>query len=137
MKYVFSKDGVMEVSEYWEANTDASLFTQDFEELENGKYLYLTEEQIEFYESHRFYDLYHLFYMLPLNEEEQRLEDEKMNKEIEIIRGEEYKEIADPLYMGYVKNQALGNNEKAEDYYNKWLEAIREIKEQHPYIITV
>ena len=73
--------------------------------------------------------------MLPLTQEE--IEDIKINKNIEIEKNREkdYKSVADPLYMGYVKNTALGNDEKATEYYNKWLEAIQTIKEENPYII--
>lgn len=43
--------------------------------------------------------------MLPLTQEE--IEDIKINKNIEIEKNREkdYKSVADPLYMGYVKIQ--------------------------------
>ena len=36
--------------------------------------------------------------------------------------------------MGYVKNMALGQDEKASEYYKRWIEAIDNIKKENPYI---
>lgn len=137
MKPLFYKSGVMYADESWIAEQDPETFTDNFEELENGKYIFLTEEQEEFYHNHLDFDVYHLYYMLPLNEEEQRLEDIKENETIENNRGRLYRDMADPLYMGYVKNVALGNTDKATEYYNRWLEVVNQIKEQNPYNIVI
>lgn len=105
-----------------------------YEDLIAGKDLVMTDEQIAFWDSHKEYDPYHLFYMLELTPEEIAEEIQIKNKEIQKIRESEYRSVADPLYMGYVKNMALGDEEKAKKYYDEWLLAIQQVKEENPYI---
>lgn len=133
--YVFFAGGMTIGTKEWYESILPENIATSYDDILEGKMMPASLEQIEFYNSHKDYDLYHLFYMLPLTEEE--VEDEKINKNIEIEKNREkdYKRIADPLYMGYVKNTALGNDEKATEYYNKWLEAIQTIKEENPYIV--
>lgn len=133
-KYVFDSSGMLEGTKEWFDIILPENFTTDYEEIFDGKYYIPSNEQLEFYKSHKDYDLYHLFYMIEYSEEELLQEKQLKNKEVESKRETEYKNSADPLYMGYVKNMALGNDEKATEYYNKWLEAIQTIKEENPYI---
>lgn len=132
--YVFFIGGmVIGTKEWFDSITPENVAT-NYNEILEGKMFPASLEQIAFYNAHQDYDLYHLFYMLPLTEEEMAENIAKKNIEIEEKRRKDYADIADPLYMGYVKNEALGNTEKATEYYNKWLEAVASIKESNPYI---
>lgn len=105
-----------------------------YEDLIAGKDLVMTDEQINFWKSHKEYDPYHLYYMLELTPEEIAEKNKETNQQIQKVREREYVSTADPLYMGYVKNLALGNEEKAKKYYDDWLLAIQQVKDENPYI---
>lgn len=135
--YVFFVGGMTIGTKEWYESILPENIATSYEEILEGKMMPASLEQIEFYNAHKDedYDLYHLFYMLPLTDEEISEKIVQKNAEIENNRKKDYSRIADPLYMGYVKNMALGNDEKATEYYNQWLEAISSIKEQNPYIV--
>ena len=73
--------------------------------------------------------------MIEYTDEDKENAKQAENEEIRLRRKNDYKNTVDPLYMAYVKNQALGNTEKATSYYNQWLEAVQQIKEENPYIV--
>lgn len=132
--YVFFTGGMTVGTEEWYNDILPENFATSYEEIVNeGKMMLASDAQIEFYKKHQDYDLYHLFYMLTLTEEEQQAKKEEENAQIKRKREINYKNNADPLYMAYVKNSALGNTEKANDYYNQWLNAVQKIKEENPY----
>jgi len=56
------------------------------------------------------------------------------NKEIEYVRKCEYKDIANDFLFAYLQYTELGELDKAEEAYTKWLEAINKIRNDHPYI---
>lgn len=134
-KYVFTSSGILEGPEDWFNLILPENFTDSYDELFEGKYIIPSEEQIAFYKNHKDYDLYHQFYMIEYTDEDKENAKQAENEEIKLRRKNDYKNTVDPLYMAYVKNQALGNTEKATSYYNQWLEAVQQIKEENPYIV--
>lgn len=134
MVYLLDFSGVTKVTEEFFNSIPKHAFTSDLEEFKSGKTVIMSEEQIEFYNNHKNYDPIHLFTTSEYTDQEIENNVRIKNNEIESSRQTQYKMLSDPLYMGYVKNMALGNDEKATEYYNKWLEAIQTIKEENPYI---
>lgn len=105
-----------------------------YEDIIEGKDIVMTNDQIAFWKTHKEYDPYHLYYMLELTLEEIAEKNKLVNEQIQETRERKYISNADPLYMGYVKNLALGNEEKAKKYYDDWLLAIQQVKDENPYI---
>lgn len=134
MKYLLDFNGVSEVTDEFYASIPSSAFTDNLDGLKEGKTLVMSDDQIKFYNLHKDYDYIHIFNMNEYNENEIEEIKNKENGIIENIRQIKYKKYADPLYMGYVKNMALGQDEKASEYYNRWIETINSIKEENPYI---
>lgn len=134
MKYVLDANGIAEYTDEVFNGIPAEAFSTSFEDIENGMSYIMSDEQIEFYLTHKDHDWRHIFTMTEYTDNEIQSIKDKKNIDIKNSREGEYKKIADPLYMGYIKNMALGNDEKATEYYNKWLEAIQTIKEENPYI---
>lgn len=135
MKYTLDKNGIVTHTDEEFNSIPECAFSTNFEDIENGYTCVMSEDQINFYLNHQDYDWKHIFTMTEYSDQEVQANKTKANSEVESIRQGEYKKMADPLYMGYVKNLALGDEEKATEYYNKWLEAVSIIKEQNPYII--
>lgn len=135
MKYILDLNGVTIYTDEQFESIPTEAFTTSLSEIKEGMSFVMTPEHISFYLSHSDYDLDHLFNMTEYSTQELENKRNATNEKIELIRKGKYEEVADPLYMGYVKNMALGNDEKATEYYNQWLEAISSIKEQNPYIV--
>ena len=69
--YVFFTGGMTVGTEEWYNDILPENFATSYEEIANeGKMMPASDAQIEFYRKHQDYDLYHLFYMLTLTEEE-------------------------------------------------------------------
>lgn len=135
MKYVLDKNGVVEYTEEQFEGIPECAFSTEYADIENGFSFVMSDDHVNFYLNHPEYDWRHLFTTSEYSEQELYNIKTAKNAEIEKRRESEYSSIADPFYMGYVKNTALGNDEKATEYYNKWLEAIQTIKEENPYIV--
>jgi len=125
--YIFDGRGVLHAPLDWYNNLKPETITNRYDELANGKYMPLTEEQIAFHLFHPHYDLYHSFYMLPIPIEEQ-------NNEIRKRRENLYLHQSDPLYMSYVKYKEFGDNAKAEAAYKTWQDKVEEIELKNPYL---
>lgn len=134
MKYLLDFNGVSEVTDEFYASIPSSAFTDNLDGLKEGKTLVMSDDQIKFYNLHKDHDYIHIFNMTEYSESEIAEIKNKENSIIEDIRQIKYKKYADPLYMGYVKNMALGQDEKASEYYKRWIEAIDNIKKENPYI---
>ena len=91
-------------------------------------------EQILFYKEHPDYDLYHLYYMIPLTEEELIEKKNIENERIKNTREALYKAESDSIYMSFIKYSALDQDDKAKEAYDQWLAKVKQIEEENPYI---
>lgn len=55
------------------------------------------------------------------------------DEQITLMRQGAYKEISDPMFIAYQHYLAIGEEEKAEQAREAWLEKVQEIKESYPY----
>jgi hypothetical protein len=125
--YIFDGAGVLEVPSEWYNGLKPEAVTDNYSELDEGKYMSLSEEQIDFYLAHPNYDLYHLYHMIPIPVE-------TLNMEIEKTRKGLYTAQSDSLYMSYLKYREFGNQGKADSAYAAWKEKLKEIEEKNPYL---
>ena len=73
---VFNAFGIIVAEESWYNQLKEDVKANNFDDILNGKYMLATEEQIEFFNNHPDYDVYHLFYMKEYTEEDIRKEKE-------------------------------------------------------------
>lgn len=132
--YVFHSGGIVEGTKEWYDSILPENIATSYLDIVNGKHMIANSEQIAFYKDHPDYDLYHLYYMLPLTEEEQIEKKNTENERIKETRESAYKAESDSLYMSFVKYSALGQDDKATKAYNQWLNKVKQIEEENPYI---
>lgn len=132
--YVFYRGGIVEGTEKWYSEILPENIATSYLDIVNGKHIIANSEQIAFYKEHPDYDLYHLYYMVPLTEEEQIEKKNIENERIKEIRESAYKSESDSLYMSFVKYSALGQDDKAKEAYDQWLAKVKQIEEENPYI---
>ena len=132
--YVFHSGGIVEGTKEWYDSILPKNIATSYLDIVNGKHMIANSEQIAFYKDHPDYDLYHLYYMLPLTEEEQIEKKNIENERIKETRESAYKSESDSLYMSFVKYSALGQDDKAAKAYNQWLDKVKQIEEENPYI---
>ena len=132
--YVFYRGGIVEGTEKWYSEILPENIATSYLDIVNGKHIIANSEQIAFYKEHPDYDLYHLYYMIPLTEEEQIEKKNIENERIKETRENAYKSEADSLYMSFVKYSALGQDDKAKEAYDQWLAKVKQIEEENPYI---
>lgn len=132
--YVFYRGGIVEGTEKWYSEILPENIATSYLDIVNGKHIIANSEQIAFYKEHPNYDLYHLYYMIPLTEEEQIEKKNTENERIKEIRESAYKSESDSLYMSFVKYSALGQDDKAKEAYDQWLAKVKQIEEENPYI---
>lgn len=132
--YVFYRGGIVEGTEKWYSEILPENIATSYLDIVNGKHIIANSEQIAFYKEHPDYDLYHLYYMIPLTEEEQIEKKNIENERIKEIRESAYKSESDSLYMSFVKYSALGQDDKAKEAYDQWLAKVKQIEEENPYI---
>lgn len=132
--YVFYRGGIVEGTEKWYSEILPENIATSYLDIVNGKHIIANSEQIAFYKEHPDYDLYHLYYMIPLTEEEQIEKKNIENERIKNTRETLYKSESDSLYMSFVKYSALGQDDKAKEAYDQWLAKVKQIEEENPYI---
>ena len=132
--YVFYRGGIVEGTEKWYSEILPENIATSYLDIVNGKHIIANSEQIAFYKEHPDYDLYHLYYMIPLTEEEQIEKKNIENERIKETRETLYKSESDSLYMSFVKYSALGQDDKAKEAYDQWLAKVKQIEEENPYI---
>lgn len=132
--YVFYRGGIVEGTEKWYSEILPENIATSYLDIVNGKHIIANSEQIAFYKEHPDYDLYHLYYMIPLTEEEQIEKKNIENERIKETRENAYKLESDSLYMSFVKYSALGQDDKAKEAYDQWLAKVKQIEEENPYI---
>ena len=132
--YVFYRGGIVEGTEKWYSEILPENIATSYLDIVNGKHIIANSEQIAFYKEHPDYDLYHLYYMIPLTEEEQIEKKNIENERIKNTRETLYKSESDSLYMSFVKYSALGQDVKAKEAYDQWLAKVKQIEEENPYI---
>lgn len=132
--YVFYRGGIVEGTEKWYSEILPENIATSYLDIVNGKHIIANSEQIAFYKEHPDYDLYHLYYMLPLTEEELIEKKNIENERIKETRENAYKLESDSLYMSFVKYSALGQDDKAKEAYDQWLAKVKQIEEENPYI---
>ena len=132
--YVFYRGGIVEGTEKWYSEILPENIATSYLDIVNGKHIIANSEQIAFYKEHPDYDLYHLYYMIPLTEEEQIEKKNIENERIKNTRETLYKSESDSLYMSSVKYSALGQDDKAKEAYDQWLAKVKQIEEENPYI---
>lgn len=132
--YVFYRGGIVEGTEKWYSEILPENIATSYLDIVNGKHIIANSEQIAFYKEHPDYDLYHLYYMIPLTEEEQIEKKNIENERIKETRESAYKSESDSLYMSFVKYSALGQDDKAKEAYDQWLAKVKQIEEENPYI---
>lgn len=132
--YVFYRGGIVEGTEKWYSEILPENIATSYLDIVNGKHIIANSEQIAFYKEHPDYDLYHLYYMIPLTEEEQIEKKNIENERIKETRENAYKSESDSLYMSFVKYSALGQDDKAKEAYDQWLAKVKQIEEENPYI---
>lgn len=132
--YVFYRGGIVEGTEKWYSEILPENIATSYLDIVNGKHIIANSEQIAFYKEHPDYDLYHLYYMIPLTEEEQIEKKNIENERIKEIRESAYKSESDSLYMSFIKYSALGQDDKAKEAYDQWLAKVKQIEEENPYI---
>ena len=131
---VFNAFGIIVAEESWYNQLKEDVKANNFDDILNGKYMLATEEQIEFFNNHPDYDVYHLFYMKAYTEEDIRKEKELKNNSIKETRERLYKAESDSIYMSFIKYSALGRDDKAKEAYDQWLAKVKQIEEENPYI---
>lgn len=131
---VFNAFGIIVAEESWYNQLKEDVKANNFDDILNGKYMLATEEQIEFFNNHHDYDVYHLFYMKEYTEEDIRKEKELKNNSIKETRERLYKAESDSIYMSFIKYSALGQDDKAKEAYDQWLAKVKQIEEENPYI---
>lgn len=117
----------------WLANLAEEDIATAFDELVEGKYLLLSDEQSAFFETKdpdEIYTAEQIFYMqhTPNNVVLQH----KIDR-VKDIRRALYKSESDPLYIEYQKDLALGDFNKADETKEKWIAKVQEIEENNPY----
>ena len=117
--YVFYRGGIVEGTEKWYSEILPENIATSYLDIVNGKHIIANSEQIAFYKEHPDYDLYHLYYMIPLTEEEQIEKKNIENERIKNTRETLYKSESDSLYMSFVKYSALGQDDKAKEAYDQ------------------
>lgn len=131
-KYLFSSGGMIEAPEEWLNSLREDEFTDSYDGISEGKYMWPTEEQLTFYQLHKEqyedYDLYHQFYMIEVSASE-------INERIRRNREAKYTTQTDKLYMAYVKYKEFEEDKKAEEAYRRWKEAVLSIEKAHPYFL--
>ena len=132
--YVFYRGGIVEGTEKWYSEILPENIATSYLDIVNGKHIIANPEPIAFYKDHPDYDLYHLYYMIPLTEEEQIEKKNIENERIKNTRETLYKSESDSLYMSFVKYSALGQDDKAKEAYDQWLAKVKQIEEENPYI---
>ena len=132
--YVFYRGGIVEGTEKWYSEILPENIATSYLDIVNGKHIIANSEQIAFYKEHPDYDLYHLYYMIPLTEEEQIEKKNIENERIKETREKADKSESDSLYMSFVKYSALGQDDKAKEAYDQWLAKVKQIEEENPYI---
>lgn len=132
--YVFYRGGIVEGTEKWYSEILPENIATSYLDIVNGKHIIANSEQIAFYKEHPNYDLYHLYYMIPLTEEEQIEKKSIENERIKEIRESAYKAESDSIYMSFIKYSALGQDDKAKEAYDQWLAKVKQIEEENPYI---
>ena len=132
--YVFYRGGIVEGTEKWYSEILPENIATSYLDIVNGKHIIANSEQIAFYKEHPDYDLYHLYYMIPLTEEEQIEKKNIENERIKETRENAYKSESDSLYMSFIKYSALGQDDKAKEAYDQWLAKVKQIEEENPYI---
>lgn len=132
--YVFYRGGIVEGTEKWYSEILPENIATSYLDIVNGKHIIANSEQIAFYKEHPDYDLYHLYYMIPLTEEEQIEKKSIENERIKEIRESAYKAESDSIYMSFIKYSALGQDDKAKEAYDQWLAKVKQIEEENPYI---
>ena len=132
--YVFYRGGIVEGTEKWYSEILPENIATSYLDIVNGKHIIANSEQIAFYKEHPDYDLYHLYYMIPLTEEEQIEKKNIENERIKNTRETLYKSESDSLYMSFVKYSALGQDDKAKEAYDQWLDKVKQREEENPYI---
>ena len=131
---VFNAFGIIVAEESWYNQLKEDVKANNFDDILNGKYMLATEEQIEFFNNHPDYDVYHLFYMKEYTEEDIRKEKELKNNSIKETRERLYKAESDSIYMSFIKYSALGRDDKAKEAYDQWLAKVKQIEEENTYI---
>lgn len=132
--YVFYRGGIVEGTEKWYSEILPENIATSYLDIVNGKHIIANSEQIAFYKEHPDYDLYHLYYMIPLTEEEQIEKKNIENERIKNTRETLYKTESDSIYMSFIKYSALGQDDKAKGAYDQWLAKVKQIEEENPYI---
>ena len=132
--YVFYRGGIVEGTEKWYSEILPENIATSYLDIVNDKHIIANSEQIAFYKEHPDYDLYHLYYMIPLTEEEQIEKKNIENERIKNTRETLYKSESDSIYMSFIKYSALGQDDKAKEAYDQWLAKVKQIEEENPYI---
>ena len=132
--YVFHSGGILEGTKEWYDEILPENIATSYLDIVNGKHILANSEQILFYKEHPDYDLYHLYYMIPLTEEELIEKKNIENERIKNIREALYKAESDSIYMSFIKYSALGQDDKAKEAYDQWLAKVKQIEEENPYI---
>lgn len=132
MKYLLSLAGCIEADEQlYNALNNDDLIGNSWEDVNNNKYIVMTDDQIVFYKKYKtwtdYISAYNFFYVLPPDVE-------SINQEIKENRERIYSSKTDGIYMAYVKYNMTDQTEKADQALSEWKEKIQKVKDNNPYI---
>lgn len=130
--HIIDKDGIANIpEEYFEKIKDGVVTSLD--ELKEGKFIVLTDEQYNAWESQEHdivytsEQIFNMSYPTAADVLSRKVE------EVRATRRRLYKAESDPLYIEYQKELTLGNTEKAEEVKAAWLAKAKEIEDSNPY----